>query len=316
MDSCDRPEGIVGRYGNLWSKDRKYDVDIDVTFDHALPMASESLDETIAGVRVNRVDGVVRVTLDRPAKKNAVLSSGWARLRDVLDTIEVVTDRVLILTGADETFCSGADLSDDPGDTHPVDSMRVVGQACRSLFDCPIPTIAAVDGAAVGAGMNLALACDFVISTDRARFSEIFVDRSLSVDFGGSWLLPRLIGMARAKQLIMLGEFISGTEAHRIGLIHQLVRPDDLQAAASRLAGRLAAKSPRPLSMSKSLINGSFEIGLGRALENEAWVQAINLSSDETKEAFAAFAEGREPTSPSGSASPPERSGRGSAHEL
>lgn len=267
-------------------------------------MASQSLDETTAGVRVERVDGVVTITLDRPHRKNAVTPDGWVRLGEIYSEIELGRDSVVVITGADSTFCAGADLIEDPAATDPLVGMNVVGRTCSSVFRCPVPTIAAVDGAAVGAGMNLALACDFVIATDRTRFSEIFIERSLSVDFGGSWLLPRLVGMARAKQLIMLGDFISGSEAHRLGLIHDVVAPEELQSAAGALAARLGAKPPRALSMSKSLINGSFEVGLEHALDDEAWTQAINLSSPETQDAFAAFLRDRSASSPSRSVVP------------
>jgi len=210
-----------------------------------------------------------------------------------VDSIDPRTDRALVITGAAETFCAGADLSGNDDTRSHHDNMKIVGQACLAVFNTPIPAIAAVDGAAVGAGMNLALACDFVVTTDRARFCEIFAQRALSVDFGGSWLLPRLVGLAKAKELILLADFISGSEAQELGLAHRVVDPAALQDTARDLAARLASGPQSALSLSKSLLNHSFETSLERALADEALAQVINLQGEDAKEAFAAFLEKR-----------------------
>ena len=128
-------------------------------------------------------------------------------------------------------------------------------ETCLALYDLPIPTIARVDGVAVGAGMNIALACDFVIATVRARFCEIFVKRGLSPDFGGSWILPRLIGLHRAKQLVLLGDFIDASAADRMGLIYQVVLADGLDEAVGELASRLKSSPALAVSLSKRLLN-------------------------------------------------------------
>jgi enoyl-CoA hydratase/carnithine racemase len=133
-----------------------------------------------------RSDGIVTITLNRPRVKNAMSLDDWARLVLALRAVDPLQDRVVVLTGAGSDFCSGADLSGPPSAGHQVDVMRILGDACLALHQLAVPTIARVDGADVGAGMNLALACDFVIVSSRARFSEIFVKRALSVDFGGS----------------------------------------------------------------------------------------------------------------------------------
>jgi enoyl-CoA hydratase/carnithine racemase len=148
--------------------------------------------------------------------------------------------------------------------------MRLAGETCLALYDLPIPTIARVDGVAVGAGMNIALACDFVIATVRARFCEIFVKRGLSPDFGGSWILPRLIGLHQGKQLVLLGGFIDASAADRMGLIHQVVLP-----------GRLTSSPALAVSLSKRLLNDSLHTSIERALDDEARAQAINLTAAE-----------------------------------
>ena len=148
---------------------------------------------------------------------------------------------------------------------------------------------------AVGAGMNLALGCDFVVASTRARFSEIFVKRGLSVDFGGSWLLPRLIGLHRAKELVLLGDMLGAEEAHRWGLVREVVDPADLDAAVDALAHRLLAGPPVAMRQSKRMLNDSFEAGLERALEDEARSQEINFATDDVVEAGRAFRDKRAP---------------------
>lgn len=257
----------------------------------ALPLPDARLDDLL----VHRSHGVLTITLNRPDRKNSVTSVGWADLRDVLRSVDRRTDRAVIITGADETFCAGADLAGNDDSRSNLDNMRIVGETCSAMYRVPVPTIAAVDGAAVGAGMNLALACDFVLATERSRFSEIFTQRALSVDFGGSWLLPRLVGLARAKELVLLGEFVSGQEAMAAGLVHRLVAPEDLPAESEALAARLAAGPALALSLSKALLNDAFETTLERALEDEARAQSINLASDDAVEARSAFLEKRQP---------------------
>ena len=155
---------------------------------------------------LERSDGVATITIDRPEVRNAITAPGWTGLHDLFD--EVARDdsvRVLVITGAGEDFCSGADVGGDPRDRegHPLDGMRSVGRACQTLHTLPKPTIARVDGVAAGAGLNMALACDFVLASDRSRFSEIFARRGLNIDFGGSFILPRIVGMQKAKELVL-----------------------------------------------------------------------------------------------------------------
>jgi 2-(1,2-epoxy-1,2-dihydrophenyl)acetyl-CoA isomerase len=173
--------------------------------------------------------------------------------------------------------------------------MTEVNEACLALHRLPIPTIARVDGVAVGAGMNLALGCDFVVASSRARFSEIFVKRGLSVDFGGSWLLPRLVGLHRAKELVLLGDMLGAEQAREWGLVREVVEPAALDDAVARLAGRLLAGPPTAMRLSKRMLNDSFEATLDRALEDEARSQQVNFATEDTAEAGRAFLEKRDP---------------------
>src|SRR6478672_4169318 len=192
----------------------------------------------------------------------------WRELIEVFDEVQDSPDaRVLVITGSGDGFCSGADLTDTDNSENltsgvggSLRQMRVVGRAALRLHELPIPTIAAVNGVAAGAGCNLALGCDLVVASDRARFSEIFSQRGLSVDFGGSWILPRLIGMHRAKELVLLADVIDVTEAERIGLVNRVVPPDQLETTVKEIATRLANMAPLALAASKRLLDQSFGV--------------------------------------------------------
>ncbi|MBA2327384.1 MAG: enoyl-CoA hydratase/isomerase family protein [Actinobacteria bacterium] len=254
-------------------------------------------------VIVERSGGVVTLTLNRSEKKNAINGVMWRELIEVFDEVaDSADDRVLVITGAGDGFCSGADLT-DAGNTDElrggvgasVRQMRVVGRAALRLHELPKPTIAAVNGVAAGAGCNLALGCDLIVASDRARFTEIFSKRGLSVDFGGSWVLPRLVGLHKAKELVYLAEIIDAAEAERIGIVNRVVPHDELDKNVAELAGRLAALPPIQLSVSKRLLNQSFSVSMADALEFEDIAQALNFSSADTAEAMAAFVQKRDP---------------------
>jgi enoyl-CoA hydratase/carnithine racemase len=252
---------------------------------------------------VDRADGVVTVTLNRPEKKNAMTGRMWRELIDVYAEIaDNASDRVLVITGAGDGFCSGADLtdSDTAGDLQggvgsSLRRMRVVGRAALGLHQLPQPTIAAVNGVAAGAGCNLALGCDLIVASDRARFTEIFSKRGLNVDYGGSWLLPRLVGLHKAKELVFLAEIIDATEAERVGIVNRVVPHDTLEKTVAELAARLAALPPIQLAISKRLLNQSFSVSMAEALEFEDVAQTMNFSSKDTAEAVLAFAQKRDP---------------------
>jgi 2-(1,2-epoxy-1,2-dihydrophenyl)acetyl-CoA isomerase len=248
-----------------------------------------------APVLVARADGVVTVTLNQPRRKNAVTPQGWLALRDAFSSVTLGPDRVVVVTGAGEDFCAGADLSARSGESHSLVSMAVVNEVCLALHRIPVPTLARIDGVAVGAGMNLALACDFVIASARARFCEIFIKRGLSVDFGGSWLLPRLVGLHKAKELVLLGDFLSAQQAHELGIVGRVVPAGELDAAVSEVVARLAANPPIAAWLSKQMLNDSFDVSLQQALDAEGRSQTINFALEDTREAQDAFLEKREP---------------------
>ena len=172
--------------------------------------------------------------------------------------------RSVILTGADGTFCAGSDL-DKRGSSHPLDRMRVINATAIALSEFPNPLVAKVDGFAVGAGWNMALLCDFVVAAKGAKFSQIFAKRGLSVDFGGSWILPRLVGLQQAKRLVMLAETIDAQEAYELGLVTYLVEPAELDEHTSTLAQRLAARpAGRTESVCRHARTSHLPLGCGR----------------------------------------------------
>jgi len=247
-------------------------------------------------VLVDRAGGVVTVTLNRPEKKNAANGVMWQELGECFQEVtERPDDRVLIVTGAGDAFCSGADLSSAGSLVEPLALMRRVGDVAMALHRVPKPTIAKVNGVAAGAGCNLALGCDLVVASDEARFSEIFSRRGLSIDFGGSWLLPRLVGLQRAKELTLLAPMISADEALEIGLVNRVLPAAELDGFVADWATQLAAGPPLALAMSKSLLDQSFEVSLAQALDDEGRCQVVNFSSADTAEALAAFIEKRSP---------------------
>lgn len=242
-------------------------------------------------------NGVVTLILNRPEKKNAMNGTMFTELltafREVNDT---TTDRVLVVTGAGDAFCSGADLGERGRDPrHPLQRLHWVADIALTLHRIPKPVIAKVNGVAVGAGMNLALGCDLIVASDTARFSEIFVRRGLSIDFGGSWLLPRLIGMHRAKELAFFGDVISAKEAAELGLVNRVLPAGELDAFVADWATRLAAGPPLTLSMTKRLLTNSFAMSMDEALEAEGMAQTVNAGTEDTAEAIRAFLEKRDP---------------------
>jgi enoyl-CoA hydratase/carnithine racemase len=257
--------------------------------------------ETPETIVVERRQGVVTVTLNRPERKNAANWRMWHELQEAIaEAAERREDRVLVVTGAGGAFCSGADITDpagvsgDPTDPHLV-RMRFMGQVMLALHDLPMPTVAKVGGIAAGAGLSLALQCDLVVAGHSARFSEIFTRRGLSVDGGSSWLLPRMIGLHRAKELAYFADVLSAAEAAEFGLVNRVVPDDELDSFVDEWAARLADGPPLALSMTKRLLNSGSLVTMAQALEDEARSQTVNFATSDTAEAMRAFAERREP---------------------
>jgi 2-(1,2-epoxy-1,2-dihydrophenyl)acetyl-CoA isomerase len=247
---------------------------------------------------VDRADnGVVTLTLNRPEKKNAINGTMFNELLAVFREVnDSTSDRVLVITGAGDAFCSGADLADRGHDKrHPLARLHWVADIALALHRIPKPVVAKVNGVAVGAGLNLALGCDLIVASESARFSEIFARRGLTVDFGGTWLLPRLIGMHRAKELAFFADIISAKEAAEIGLVNRVVASSQLDAFVADWADRLAAGPPLALAMTKRLLTNSFSMTMDEALEAEGMAQSVNSGTEDAPEAIRAFLEKREP---------------------
>lgn len=246
-------------------------------------------------VLVDRAEGVVTVTLNRPKRKNGVT---WPMIEELLRELEIIAgnadDRAVVLTGAGGAFCSGMDLSESVAPDE-LRFMRRVGQVVTLLHEMPKPTIAKVAGAAVGFGCNLALACDLAVAGESALFGEIFAERGLTLDGGGSWLLPRLVGLAKAKELVFFSRRVSGAEAAKIGLVARAVADEDLDAEVDEWARALADGPTLALSVMKKELNKAYESSFGEAIEAESVAQAFSFSSAEAKEGMRAFLQRRDP---------------------
>lgn len=251
-------------------------------------------------VVVERDRGVVMITMSRPERKNALNGPMWDELTATFDEIAASRDdRVVVLTGAGDAFTSGADLS-DAGNHLPtmgrgVWVLRRASRCALRLHELPQPTIAAVNGVAVGYGCNLALGCDLVVASERARFSEIFLRRGLALDGGGSWLLPRLIGLHKAKELAFFSDILSATEAAEFGIVNRVVPAEALIDTVMEMAHRLARQPPVQLSVIKRQLNNAFSMTMAEALDWEAVAQAGLALSGDAREAMMAFLEKRDP---------------------
>ncbi len=258
-------------------------------------MESKTLETLLIDVADN---GVVTVTMNRPEKKNAANAVMWDELRTTWD--EIALDpavRCVVMTGAGDAFCSGADLGGQRGvERHQLQSMNLIHRTVQALYAIMVPVIAKVNGVAAGAGMNMALACDLVLASDQARFSEIFVRRGLTVDFGGTWILPRLIGLHKAKELAFFGDVISARQAEDFGFVNRVVPHAELDEVAATWADALAAGPPLAMAMTKRLLTLNATADFATALEGEGMAQTVNFATEDTREAVQAFLDKRQPT--------------------
>jgi 2-(1,2-epoxy-1,2-dihydrophenyl)acetyl-CoA isomerase len=255
-------------------------------------------------------DGVVWITLNRPEAGNAITTPMREQIIAWLE--EASADlgvRVVVLTGTGEKgFCTGADLrAPVPGLPRPEGApARAAGEAARmirtgwqrliaAVLDCEKPVIAAVNATAAGGGMHLALACDLVLAAEEAKFIEVFVRRGIAPDAGGAYLLPRLIGPQRAKELFFFGDDLPAAEAERLGLVNRVVPRDGLADLAGEWAARLATGPTRAIGMAKHLTNQSLESDRATALWDEALAQELVTGTEDCREGLMAFAERRAP---------------------
>jgi 2-(1,2-epoxy-1,2-dihydrophenyl)acetyl-CoA isomerase len=253
--------------------------------------------------------GVLWLTLNRPEAANALTPDQRDRLIELLaDAGARVEVRAVVLGANGRHFCTGADLRvSRPGPERPAGAPdKVVGDVSRMLadgsqrlvaavLDCDKPVVASVNGTAAGIGAHLALACDLVLAADGARFIEVFVRRGLVPDGGGSWLLPRLVGLSRAKELMFFGDDLGAADAERLGLVNRVVAADELPKVTAEWAGRLAAGPTRALGLTKRLLNRSLDGDRATAFREEALAQELNMTSEDANEGVQAFVERRDP---------------------
>lgn len=249
------------------------------------------------------VDGQVSyITLNRPEVLNALTPGQRDLVVELLDRATADPDvRAVVLTGTGRGFCAGADLRGASGAGE-----RVAGDVARTLrlgaqrliaavLDCEKPVIAAVNGTAAGLGAHLAFACDLVLAAESAKFVEVFVRRGLVPDGGGAYLLPRLIGPRRAKELMFFGEALTAREAERLGLVNRVLEDEELTKTAREWAERLAAGPTRALALTKQLVNASLDTDRATAFAAEAAAQEINMTTQDAQEGVASFVERRSP---------------------
>jgi len=268
---------------------------------------SQSLaDDTL----VRRVDGgTVWFTLNRPDAGNALTPDQRNTLIDLLHQADLDPDvRAIVIASTGKHFCTGADLrapqprmeeAADGGDPPPGTVMRVLADGAQRLvaavLDCQKPVVAAVNGTAAGIGAHLVLACDLVVAAEEASFIEVFVRRGILPDGGGCYLLPRIIGMQRAKELVMLGDRLTAADAYTFGMVNRVVPLADLEATTAELATRLAQGPTIALGLAKRLLNRSLDVDRASHFFEESMAQELVTRSEDATEGIASFVE-RRPT--------------------
>jgi enoyl-CoA hydratase/carnithine racemase len=257
---------------------------------------------TWENVLLDKKDHVATITLNRPDKNNAF----GGRMRQ--EILEVLTDvgadpdvRVVVITGAGKAFCVGGDVNEFvTGTTQALDAKvsserHAMCKAVLAINAMEKPVIASVNGVAAGGGCNLALACDIRIASEKARFGQVFVRRGVHPDWGGIYFLPRLVGYAKAAELIFSGEVIDAEEAFRIGLVNRLVPHEELAKTTCDLGGRIARNAPIPIGFAKRGLQNFHKWDLAQALDYEAYVLEVCRKSEDMMEGFTSFLEKREP---------------------
>jgi enoyl-CoA hydratase/carnithine racemase len=248
-------------------------------------------------------DGIATVTFDRPERLNALTFEAYADLRDLLVELPHREEvRVLTITGKGRGFCSGGDVDEIIGALQKADARdlldftRMTGAVVQRMRECPLPIIASVNGVAAGAGAVIAMAADFRLMSRSASFAFLFTKVGLAgADMGSAYLLPRLVGLGRATELLMLGESVSADRAVEIGLSGRVVEDEELPRATAELAGRLAAGPGFALAGTKLLLSREQDMDLAGSLELEAMAQALFMTSADHHEFYRAFTEGRDP---------------------
>jgi 2-(1,2-epoxy-1,2-dihydrophenyl)acetyl-CoA isomerase len=254
-------------------------------------------------------NGICWITLNRPDAANAMTQfmrdqiAAWVR-----DASSDLFVRVVVITAAGEkAFCTGADLRggrlaprpkpEDAPDAIMGEGSRMIRDGWQalvaSIIDCEKPVIAGVNGTAAGGGMHLALACDLVVMAEEAKFVEVFVRRGIAPDAGGAWILTRLVGIQKAKELFFLGDDVPAAEAYRIGLVNRLVPRAELQSSLEELAGRLANGPTKAIGVAKWLTNRALDVDRATSFHDEAMAQELITHTLDSKEGIASFVDRR-----------------------
>ncbi len=245
---------------------------------------------------------VAWITLNRPERYNAF---GGLMRQEILAILQQVAAddniRVVVITGAGKAFCTGGDVGEfASGDTKALASRvssrrHAMCEAALAINTMEKPVIAAVNGVAAGGGCNLALACDIRIASDKARFGQVFTRRGVHPDWGGIFFLPRLVGYAKAAELIFSAEIIPADEALAIGMVNKVVPHEQLAQTAREMAARIAENAPIPIAFAKRGLQNFHKWDLPQALDYESYVLEVCMKSEDIIEGFGAFLEKRDP---------------------
>lgn len=248
---------------------------------------------------VEREDKVLKIILNKPESRNALDMDMRAELSQVLESVSKNPDiRALILTGNGKAFCAGGDLKTMQGPFPAFATRKRLKDLhawLKILINLEIPVIAAVNGVAAGAGANLAFACDIIIASEEARFVQSFVKVGLIPDAGGLFFLPRLVGLPKAKELMLTGRMIDASEAERIGLVNRVVTSDQLMPTALEMASQFSNSPSKAIALMKRILNLSPTSDLDSILELEAIGQEICFGTEDFEEGRTAFLEKRKP---------------------
>ncbi len=247
-------------------------------------------------------DGIATITLNRPERLNAITFAVYRELTDLFATLrDEKSVRVVVITGAGRAFCSGGDVRDIIGELQGSDAeglldfTQLTCELIHNMRALPKPIIASINGTTAGAGACIALASDIRIAAEEAKIAFVFVKVGLAgTDMGATYLLPRVVGLAKATELLMTGDFISADEAERIGLYNRVVPLDQLETVTREFAERLSRGPALGLAKTKEMLNREMHMGFESALEAEAVAQALCMQTPDFKEAHAAFIEKRE----------------------
>jgi enoyl-CoA hydratase/carnithine racemase len=248
-------------------------------------------------------EGVGWITLNRPERLNALTFEVYRELTDVFAALRGESEvRAVVITGAGRAFCSGGDVHDIIGELFKLDMQgmleftRLTCELVRNIRALPKPVIASLNGTTAGAGACIALAADLRIASPAAKIAFLFVRVGLcGADMGAAYLLPRVVGLAKATEMLYTGDFVSAEEAERIGLYNRVVAADELQDATRELAERLARGPSFALMMTKEMLNREMDVSLDTALEWEAQAQSVCMQHPDYREAYEAFVEKRAP---------------------